>query len=138
MNLTRNIVAGLFGVALVWATFFLAGWQWGLAAIVLLALEGWALANPYDHDTISDIIRVFSRKQLLTPWLFGFAFGATVASGAIDNTYVIAALSILQGHFFFTLNERREEAIKQEVKAEIKEEKQELKAEIAQDRREIG
>lgn len=118
-RITRNVVGAAIGVGLVWAIVLLAGWQWGVAAFVALIFEGWALSNAGAHDTISDIIRAFSRKQLLTPWLFGFAFGIAIASDTVTNPYVIASLALLQGHFFFTLNEQREEAIKQEVKEEI-------------------
>jgi len=134
--LTRGVVGAVIGLALVWAVIFLTGWQWGLALASLLVYEGWTVANTSKYDTISDIVRDFSRKQLLTPWMFGFAFGIGITTGYIHDPYVIAGLALLQGHWFFTLNEKREEAIKQEVKAEIKEERREVLAEIRQEGRE--
>jgi hypothetical protein len=118
------------GAALVWAAIFLMGWQWGLAATFMLAYEGWTIINANHYDTISDIIRDFSRRQLLTPWVFGFAFGIGIATGYISNPYVIAALGLLQGHFFFTLNEKREEAIKEEAKVEVRQEQAEARADL--------
>ena len=132
-RLTSLVVAVAMGIGLVWAVTALAGWQWGAATFVGLVYEGWAISNASKHDTISDIIRAFARKQLLTPWLFGFAFGIALATDAITNPYVIASLAVLQGHFFFTLDEKQEEAIKQEAKEEIKEERREVLAEIKQD-----
>lgn len=132
-RLTRGVVTAVIGIALIWAFFVLLPSQYAIAASVLLLYEGWTIANTNKYDTISDIIRDFSRKQLLTPWMFGFAFGIGIATGYILDPYVIAGLALLQGHWFFTLNEKREEAIKEEVKAEIKEERAEVRAEIRQD-----
>ena len=120
MSPTRIVVAGALGITLVWVAYVLMGWQWASVVAAALGYEAWTIANRYEHDTISDIVRDFSRKQLLTPWLFGFAFGVGVATGYISDIYVAIALAVLQGHFFFTLNEKREEAIKQEAKAEVR------------------
>jgi hypothetical protein len=102
---TRDVVGAIMGMGLVWAAFFLTGLRWGLALAALLVYEGWTLANRTPHDTISEIIRAFARRQLLVPWLFGVSFGIGVATGYIHDPYVIAALALLQGHFFFTLDE---------------------------------
>lgn len=130
MNLTRNVVAGLIGVGLVWTFFYLLPIQFAIAATALLAFEGWTVANANEYDTISDILRTLARKQLLLPWAFGFTFGVGIAEDYITNIYVVAILALIQGHWFFTFDEQRVEAIKQEVKAEIKEEKQELRDDI--------
>lgn len=117
-KLTSLVVALAIGGSLVWATTVLAGWRWGAAAFAALLYEGWALVSADKYDTISDIIRAFSRKQLLTPWLFGFAFGIAIATGTITDPYIVASLAVLQGHFFFTLDEKREQAIKAEIREE--------------------
>jgi hypothetical protein len=132
-HITRNIVATILGLGIVWAAFFLLGPWWGAACTLALLLEAWALANTGEHDTISDIIREFARKQLLTPWLFGFAFGIGIATDYIHDRYVIAALALLQGHFFFTLNEKREEAIMEETREEVRDERREARNEIRQE-----
>ncbi len=106
-RLTRDVVGAVIGAGLVWASFYLTDWKWGLALTALLAYEGWTLANGEPRDTISEIVRAFARRQLLIPWLFGFAFGIGITSGFMRDPYLIAAFAMLQGHFFFTLDENK-------------------------------
>ncbi len=106
-QLTRELVGAVIGAGLIWMVFYLTGWYWGIALTGLLAYEGWTLANREPGDTISEIVRMFARRQLLIPWLFGASFGIGVASGFLHDPYIIAALALLQGHFFFTLDEQK-------------------------------
>jgi hypothetical protein len=106
-RVTRNVVGGVIGVGIVWAVFALTGWRWGAALTALLAYEGWTLANAGRDDTISEIVRTFSRRQLLVPFLFGAGYGVALATGYIADVYVAAAVGVLMGHFFFTFDEDR-------------------------------
>lgn len=105
-KITRSFVGLSIGAGIVWLAFNRMGPWWGLAATVALIFEGWLLINGYANDTISEIIRLFSRLQPLIPWMFGFATGVGISSGYISDPYVIVSLGMLQGHFFFFLDER--------------------------------
>jgi len=104
-QVTRGVVGATIGLALVWTVFYLTGVWWGAALAVLLVYEGWTLINRNPQDTISEIVRAFARRQLLLPWLSGLATGVGVATGYVSNPYVIVGIALLQGHFFFTLDE---------------------------------
>lgn len=104
-RLTRGVVGGILGGGLVWSVIYLTGWRWGLALTVLLAYEGWTLANDQPRDTISEIVRDFSRRQLLVPFLFGLAYGVGLATGFLRDPYVAGGIGLVLGHFFFTFDE---------------------------------
>jgi hypothetical protein len=106
-RITRGVVGGVIGAGIVWLAFNRMGPWWGAGATLALLYEGWTLANGTAADTISEIIRWFSRKQLLIPWLFGFATGVGIATMYVSDPYVLGALLLLQGHWFFTLDENR-------------------------------
>lgn len=101
-RITRLLVGAIMSSGFVWLVFNRMSLWWALAVTFVMAYEAWTIANNYVEDTISEIVRYFSRRQLLVPWLFGFTYGAAIFTGKLTDIVVIAALGVLQGHFFFS------------------------------------
>lgn len=108
MTASRIVVSAVIAAGILWLAWSRLPLGWAALVFVLLAFEGWTLANGTPRDTLSESTRYLSRRQLLVPWLFGAATGIALGSAYLADPYVIAALLMLQGHLFFTLDESRE------------------------------
>ncbi len=100
MRITNAVVGALLGVALMIFAASVLDWKWLSLVAVLLAYEAWALVNKYPSDTLSESVWRYSRRPLI-PLVFGVALGAGVKSGYIHDPWVLVALGLLAGHFFF-------------------------------------
>lgn len=106
MNLSRAVVSAIIAAGILFLAWSRLPLGWAALVTVLLAFEVWTFANAVPRDTLSESTRWLSRRQLLVPWLFGAATGIGLGTSYLVDPYVIAALLMLQGHLFFTLDDR--------------------------------
>lgn len=119
---TKIIVGAFIGSGLVWAFYRILDVEWFLVALLLLAVEVWSFFNPYEHDTISEVVWGLSERPLV-PLLFGVALGWAITSGfipvTIEGLWISVFLGTIMGHFFWQRQEDRvDNAIKTLSKVE--------------------
>lgn len=104
---TKLVVGGTLGIGFTILAFYAAGWKLGALLTFFLLYEAWTFFNPYEHDTISEVVWALSDRPMV-PWVFGVACGAGLAAGVFGEpkaAILCAACFFLQGHFFFQRHE---------------------------------
>jgi hypothetical protein len=100
----KIVVGSLIGVGLLAAFFQLLSVGWFVFCTALLLIEAWSFFNPYENDTISEVIWALSERPLV-PLLFGAATGWAITNGVVPKTteglWIAISMGIVLGHFFW-------------------------------------
>lgn len=97
---TDIVVGAVIACAILWTTHYMVAPQYRPFGYVLLMYEAYTLVNRWRGDSISESVWRLAVRPFV-PFLFGLATGAAIASGLVVNPWLVLAVGMLMGHFFW-------------------------------------